>query len=194
MWWNSFPLVTKPTQCWTRLAKRAREWSDCRTASVNISTRWRWARLARFRCWKTSRMASMIKSLAGRVRAIDVFQLNVLKGAIFSELNSWFLQSMLRGTSKPATVERKDISVSDIFEFDLSFPELNLSSALLSFSNILPYVWRGTSLYRSTKWLLTDIYSSFDSKRARNCNLRRKELNNWKTKKFSALNTCVKLD
>ena len=55
------------------------------------------------------------------------------------------------------------ISVSDLFEFDLNLPELNLPSAL-SFLDISTCVW-SVSVYRwLTTWLLTDIKFSFDDK------------------------------
>ena len=45
-----------------------------------------------------------------------------------------------------STAERKIISVSDIFEFDLNLLELNLTFVRLSFSDILTYVFIDISL------------------------------------------------
>ena len=144
--------------------------SDRRTA--NISPRWTWILIYDLSCWCLS---------------------TILKAASVSELNSWFLESKLRGTSNLRCWTENYLRFWDLWTVDLNLPDLNLTSARLSLSLRwldLTYVWiqLSTSVYRwSTKSLLRDVYFSYDAKRYQNYNLRKKGLNNSKTNKFYLL-------
>lgn len=108
-------------------------------------------------CWRRLAMC------AGRIFAWAHFhRIAELRNDLQSHHFQWWTTDFRNRSfevRRISTVEQKIIFVSDIFEFDLNLPELNLTSAL-SFSDISTYIWcSSVHVYRCpTKWLVVDKY------------------------------------